>query len=332
MRFRYVLLVVCAASSVTCSSGPTVQPSPSVEDPIVNCPSDISITAHNGATPAVTFDAPVAVKGSPPVTVACAPASGTSFKNGVTTVTCEATDARSHKASCSFTVTVTPVPQLVKTSFLAFGDSLTEGKTTLVFHGAVQVPPRDPPVFNSSVSYVEQLYVQLAARYQDQTVTIIAEGFGGQTTGEDKDRERAELDQFKPDAILLLEGTNDMLQFPDAPGIDSAAEALQRMVRDAKARGVRVFLATLPAINSHAPAYVNKPTAETAVPLLNARIRALAAAESVTLVDLYNVIPTTELGSDGVHLKASGYKLMADEWFKAIVATLEVKPALSSLN
>jgi len=298
----------------------------------VNCPADISVAAHNGATPAVPFDVPVASKGAPPVTVVCTPASGTQFKNGVTSVTCEATDARAHKASCSFSVTVIAVPQLLKTTFLAFGDSLTEGKTTLRAESAVQVPPRVPPVFNSSVSYVEQLYVQLAARYQDQTITIIAEGYGGQTTGDDKDRERQELDQFKPGALLLLEGTNDMLKSPTATDMDSAIDALQRMVRDAKARNVTVFLATLPPVNSRAPAFVNNTGAETAVPVLNVRIRDLARSENVTLVDLFNVLPTTALGSDGVHLTASGYKLMADEWMNAIVATLEVKPAGSTLR
>ena len=95
--------------AVSCGSGPTVQPSPVIEDPIVNCPSDISVTAHSGSSPTVSFDAPTAAKGAPPVTVLCTPASGTAFKNGVTPVTCEATDSRAHKASCSFSVVVTPV-------------------------------------------------------------------------------------------------------------------------------------------------------------------------------------------------------------------------------
>jgi lysophospholipase L1-like esterase len=210
---------------------------------------------------------------------------------------------------------------------MAFGDSLTEGKTTLLPRGAVVIPKREPfPVYNNDVSYVSQLDAKLTERYQDQEITIIAEGFGGRTTGDDKDREREVLDQWRPDALLLLEGTNDLSMFPDTAGVNSAAEALQRMVRDAKARSVRVFLATLPPMNSHAPGAKFRMVTEALVPVLNDRIRGIAAMEGVTLVDLYAVIPVTELGSDGLHLTATGYGLMADEWLKAIIETMEIKP------
>ena len=52
-------------------------------------------------------------------------------------------------------------------------------------------------------------------------------------------------------------------------------------------------------------------------------ITALAATENVRLVDMYAAIPTTAVGSDGLHLKAQGYDLMAAEWLKAIIATME---------
>ena len=318
-------VVAAAAITIRCSRG--VPPSRVIDDPVLNCPSDLELRAHGGQKPTGSFDSPVTANGSPPITVACTPASGTAFDNGVTVVTCVATDSRAHKASCSFSVVVTPVPQLTKTTFLAFGDSLTVGTTTLVFRGAIVADP--PPVFNTSVSYVEQLYSRLVTRYQDQSITIIADGIGGRFTGDDKDREREVLDHWRPDALLLLEGTNDMLNFPDVPGINSAAEALQRMVRDAKARGVRVSLATLPRINSHAPQPRNGTdlaAAEAAVQVLNERIRSIAAAENVTLVDLFAAIPDTVIGNDGVHLQASGYEIMADEWLRAIVETMEIKP------
>jgi lysophospholipase L1-like esterase len=209
---------------------------------------------------------------------------------------------------------------------MAFGDSLTEGKTTLLPQGAVVIPTRVPPVYNNDVSYVSQLYAKLAERYQDQEVTMIAEGYGGRTAAADRDREREALDQWRPDALLLLEGTNDVYNVPDAPGINSAAEAIQGMVRDAKARGVRVLLATLPPVNSHAPAPKVNMGTELAIPLLNQRIKAIAAAENVTLVDLFAVVPVTELGNDGLHLTPTGYGLMADEWMKAIIDKMEIKP------
>jgi lysophospholipase L1-like esterase len=264
--------------------------------------------------------------GEAPVTVTCNLASGTEFPNGPTIVTCEATDARARKGSCMFSVVVTPIPLLSKTRFMAFGDSLTEGKLSLLPQGVIVIPTRDPNVFNNEPGYVSQLDTKLTERYQDQTITIIAEGYGGRTAADDKDRAREVLDQWRPDAFLLLEGANDLSLSPDTRGINSAAEALQRMVRDAKANRARVFLATLPPMNSHAPKPKPSLATEQAVPLLNERIRGIAAAENVTLVDLFAVVPVTELGNDGLHPTATGYGLMADEWMKAIIETMEIKP------
>jgi lysophospholipase L1-like esterase len=131
---------------------------------------------------------------------------------------------------------------------------------------------------------------------------------------------------YKPDALLLLDGANDLVSPTTSTSagmqaaINSAAEALQSMVRQGKERGARVLLGTLPPMI--APRLDNVVAA---VPTLNARIRSLAAAETVTLVDLYGAIPPTAVGADGLHLTPQGYELMADEWFKAIVATMEIK-------
>lgn len=297
--------------------------SPQILDPVLTCPNDIAVTGHNGQLPTVTFDTPTAIQGAPPVRVLCTPASGTQFPNGLTTVSCEATDARAHKSGCSFSVVVTPIPQLQKTTFLAFGDSITQGKTSLRARGAVKVPPG---VFNTSDSYVEKLNTELTARYQDQQITIIADGFGAEFAPDGAVRLEADLPVYSPDAVLLLEGTNDMINFPDSAGIRRAAGALQRMVRYAKSRAnTRVFLATLPPMVG--TGFRSNPAAAAGVPSLNTQIRIIASIESVTLVDLFNAIPSNYVASDGVHLTAEGYGLMADEWQKAIIATMEVRPS-----
>ena len=46
-----------------------------------------------------------------PVATTCAPASGTTFAIGTTTVTCTATDAHGNGAAGTFDVTVAPLPQ-----------------------------------------------------------------------------------------------------------------------------------------------------------------------------------------------------------------------------
>ena len=260
------------------------------------------------------------------MTVTCAPAPGSPFNNGTTSVTCEAVDSRQRKASCSFSVVVTPVPQLLKTTFLAFGDSLTEGKTTLRAPSIVRVPTG---TFNTSVSYVEQLDRKLTDRYQDQPVTVIAYGFGRETAaGEGEDRLRQHWAEFNPDALLLFEGINDLTQPAAATtaGMDlavrNAASALTRDVQFAKSRGARVFLATLPPV-----AAPQRANIITGVPALNDRIRSLAAQEGVTMVDLNGAVPKEMLGADGLHPTVAAYELIADEWLKAIIATMEITPS-----
>jgi lysophospholipase L1-like esterase len=326
LRLRGILLAGCAATALSCGShAPSVPPSPSpvVEDPIVGCPADITVTAHNGQPPTVSFDTPVAVQGLPPVTVVCTPASGTPFQNGTTTVTCVATDARGHRAGCDFSVVVTAIPQLAKTTFLAFGDSLTEGKTSLIGPGAVKVPPN---IFNSSVSYVEQLNAKLVARYQDQNITIIADGLGGEDAGMGKLRLQRDWPSFNPDALLLLEGVNDLLKPETATpagmegAMNSVVDALRTNIQYAKGRGARVFVATQLPMTPPVPSNVIA-----ALPALNGRIKSLAVQENVTLVDLNSAVPLTLMGTDGLHPKAGAYDLIAQEWLNAIMATMEVK-------
>ena len=322
MKFRHLFLAVSVVCATSCGSGPSVEPTPVIDDPTVVCPSDISVTAHGDSQPTAVWEAPAASKGSPPLTVVCTPASASQFPNGTTTVTCEATDSRGRKGSCSFSVIVTAIPQLLKTKFMAFGDSITEGKTSLRAPGIVVVPPN---VFNTSASYVEQLSLKLAARYQDQSTTVIAEGRGDEEAGEGKLRLPLVLATYNPDAVLIMEGVNDLLHTTDpsklAAAIDSAANALRTMCAIARGRGVKPYLATLLPLDPNKGHSAQAP----AVDMLNAVIRTMAPQESATLVDLNAVVPLSMIGNDGIHPKPEAYGIIADEWMKAIQATYEIQ-------
>ena len=79
--------------------------------PSLTLPADrtLQATSTKGAT--VTYSASATDFVDGPVAPNCAPASGTVFPVGSTTVTCTARDARGNQRSGSFTVTVTPFPQ-----------------------------------------------------------------------------------------------------------------------------------------------------------------------------------------------------------------------------
>lgn len=81
---------------------------PDLTPPVFGAVSDVSVPATTFEGAVVTYGLPTAsdaVDGAVPVT--CAPASGTSFLIGSTTVTCTATDAAGNDAQVTFVVTVT---------------------------------------------------------------------------------------------------------------------------------------------------------------------------------------------------------------------------------
>jgi lysophospholipase L1-like esterase len=291
----------------------------------VSCPADIRLASHQGQPqPSANFDAPVATGGQAPVNVTCNPGSGNEFPNGTTVVTCEAVDAAARKGSCTFSVVVTLVPRIERTKFLAFGDSITEGKRTLGPRTIFTVPPN---THYEPGGYPDLLETKLTARYADQTITMIADGLGSEKAGAGKLRLEETWSMFNPDALLVMEGDNDLLSSETGTpagmedAMTSITDALRRMIRFAKGRGARVYVATLLPITPPKGANVIA-----AIPVLNGRIRTLVAEERATLVDLYNAVPPNMMGSDGLHPKLAAYDVIAEEWLKAIIATLEINP------
>jgi hypothetical protein len=81
--------------------------------PTLNLPANITVSQVTpaGAVVSYTASATDAVDGA--VAISCNPPSGSTFPAGTTTVNCSATDAHSNTANGSFTVTVTPMVNLL---------------------------------------------------------------------------------------------------------------------------------------------------------------------------------------------------------------------------
>ena len=277
----------------------------------------MDVQSLDGAPVNVSFASPQTAGGVAPVSTTCSSAPG-SFAVGSTGVTCQATDSRGQGASCSFVVAVRPPPRLRFTRFLAFGDSLTAGEVSIDAIGNMFYSPND--------SYPTVLQKRLAPRYMFQSITIINAGIGGESATEGGSaRFRSVLQQNRPEVVLLMEGTNDLLDRPDiGRGADAAIAALRRMVQDAKGLNVTVALATVPP--QRAGGVRHRDAVAQLIPSFNDRIRALATSEGVLLIDVYAGMKDdiSLIGVDDLHPTIRGYDTMAGIFFEAIKSSLEV--------
>lgn len=306
----------------------------------ISCPISQSVTSPDGNPVTISYAAPATTGGSAPVKSSCSPASGSTAPVGSTLVKCSAEDAKHLTASCEFEVQVRaappkpPVPQLSATRFVAFGDSITEGfaqvcNSTLMLTWADYLREiqgvRPPP--DSPISYPNRLRALLAARYTNQTFTVINEGNGGEVTADGAADLPRVLAQDNPQVLLLQEGTNDMTPIffganPETQ-MSGAVANLRTMIRTARGRGVAVFVGTLTpqragACRGYAPAYIAP---------VNDRIRSMVAGEDATLADIYSayggVASTDLIGPDGLHPTDAGYSNIAGVFFDAIRQRLE---------
>lgn len=325
---RYLALAAVVCLTAACGGDtPTAPTGPQIQPFLIQCPADVVGQSANGAPVSLQVPAPTTSGGVLPVTVSCSPA-GTPFPVGSTRVSCSASDARSAAASCTFNVNVAP-PPLSRTTFLAFGDSMTEGEITVpagTSAGAIGADgfPNFRLIIVPSESYPTKLLALLRARYftQGQQFIVTNAGKSGEWSIDGAKRLPGVLAATRPQVVLLLAGANDLEAQPNSLGLNNATFGLQTMVRTARATGAAVFVATLPP--SRPGGRLSLPPS--LVQSVNDIIRAGAPVEGATLVDLHAAMApdaTTLIGIDGLHPTEAGYQRMAATFFTAIRTAFE---------
>jgi lysophospholipase L1-like esterase len=228
--------------------------------------------------------------------------------------------------TCSFNVTISKLPQLSKTRFLAFGDSITAGEVTFpagsLSSGAGRITRQ---VVVPSAAYPTVLQNTLRGRYSSQAsaIEVFNYGLGGEKVVNTRNRYFSALNATRPEVLMLMEGANDIPLGEDGAASSAAAE-INIWVAEAKSRGIRVFLAT--------PVPGRPGGNRTIQPVLlvdySNRMRRIAEQQGVTLVDLYTLmLPDAQryIGVDGLHPNEQGYARIADLFFQAIQAAFEVR-------
>lgn len=324
-----VLGIAMACSSPAPPTAPTPTPIPTpppvLAAPTLACPNPVRASTTAAAGTAVTYTAPTAEGGQAPLSVTCTPESGTMFRIGETSVECSAKDALQRTASCAFPVVVTRIPSITKTRFLAFGDSITGGEVTVpVVSSGGFGPTSFKLVQVPAAAYPTVLAIQLAARYraQEDFISVANYGVAGEKAVNARDRFIAALGVVRPDAVLLMEGSNDIARGEDGAA-SGAAQEIRNMAAEARRRGLRVFIATI------APSRpgLSKSIAPFLITDYNNRMRSVAATEGAILVDINGALSTDVnrfIGIDGLHPTELGYARIAETFFAAIRAEFEV--------
>jgi lysophospholipase L1-like esterase len=313
------LALAMALGSAACGDDtPTTPTQPTIPPLTLTCPAHILGQSTTGAPVSIQVPAPTVTGGVFPFTISCAP-TGTPFPVGTTRVSCSATDGQGATASCSYDVVVAP-PPLPRTSFLAFGDSMTEGEITVPTTGALDAGgfPQFRLVVVPTESYPTELLRLLRARYVTQSAQFVVTnaGMSREWAADGPKRFPQTLAASGAQVVLLLEGAND-LSARGAQGLGPALNGLQSMVRSARGAGATVFIASIPP---------PKPSGSRALPIqlvtaLNDGIRLGAAGEGAIFVDIYAALATNVeqfIGADGLHPTEAGYQRMADTFFAAI--------------
>lgn len=211
-----------------------------------------------------------------------------------------------------------PPPTLAVTRIMAFGDSLTEGDPPTL--GQIRLrPAHDPSTPGGQKSYPYKLHALLSATYTPQKIEVFNEGLGGEPVAHSsaKDRYLAALARHKPQVVLMMHGTNDLLS--SAPQ-NAIVNAIEELIELSPARGVqRVFLASLPP-NFRSPAREQLSD-------YNNRLRILAPATGSIFVDIFpNIDTATMMAPDGLHINESGNQRIAEVFFAALKAAYHRDP------
>jgi len=305
---------------------PPPSPPPVAEAPTLSCAEGVSRSTVNATGLEINFDTPTAANGEGSVTVSCSPASGATFPIGVTQVNCTATDSLSRTGTCSFNVTVSRLSTISRTTYLAFGDSITAGEVTVPV-GTIVIGPGSVTrqVVVPQAAWPAVVLRTLQGRYSSQSnsFTVANHGLSGEQAIYARSRFISSLNTVRPEVVMFLHGHNDISGGRDGAASGAASE-IEAMAAEARGRGIRMFIGTvLPARTSG-----NKHILPAFIDDFNRRLEIVASRQSATIVDTYAALVTDVnryIGIDGLHPTEAGYAKIADAFFQAIQNAYEVQ-------
>ena len=198
--------------------------------------------------------------------------------------------------------------------YLTFGDSITEGL------GSEDIDGYRGPLEEALQRHFGRGIVE-------------SDGVGGSKSEDGSARIQSVINRVRPAYTLILYGTNDWKRCNGEVPCHTVG-SLQSMIGAVKSISSLPVLGTIPPCNTHD----NPPERNDWITRMNVEVRAMAQREGVPVADVHAGF-MREAGShledlfvDLVHPNDRGYRIIADEFFKAIATRSSTSTTSTSLR
>lgn len=154
-------------------------------------------------------------------------------------------------------------------------------------------------------------------------------GISGQTTPQMLGRMFPDVIDLKPEALIILAGTNDIARNTGPETATMIEENFQAMADLAQAHGIRVIFCLLTPVSDYTANKQTEHRPPADILNLNAWLREYAAAHQIGVADYYSALVDDKgmlrdgYSDDGLHPNAKGYALMAPVAEAAIEKALQ---------
>jgi lysophospholipase L1-like esterase len=165
----------------------------------------------------------------------------------------------------------------------------------------------------------------------------VGRGISGQTTPQMLIRFRPDVLALKPDAVVILAGTNDIAGNTGPMTLEAIENNLASMFEMARMSGIRVVIASVLPVSDNGKNRDGNPINRTTqrppqqIKALNEWIKTYAARNGLTYLDYFSAVVDEkgflkeELSGDGLHPNDKGYAIMQPLAEQAIDAALKKK-------
>jgi acyl-CoA thioesterase I len=171
--------------------------------------------------------------------------------------------------------------------------------------------------------------IQITAAVASGAVRVVNDGVPGESSAEISERLEAALKQYKPNFVVIFAGTNDAVNDGKFLPAKTTALYISSMTRRSKAIGSKVVIVsvhepdTVRLFERHKPDAYGDFTPGARVQALDRALKRVARNNRSALADFHEALikaggPNPDLSTDGVHLSARGYGLLAATVRKAL--------------